>query len=111
MKQTKKLLSLVMALAMVLSLLPLAAVPAGALEPVDGIYQIGSADDLKAFRDLVNGGETTANAVLTADIDLENAAWTPIGGGTYGKSFDGVFDGQGHSITRLNVNIFCKSVI
>lgn len=47
-------------------------------------YQIGTADQLKLFRDIVNGagGQTQnrgAYAVLTADIDLNNEAWTPIG--------------------------------
>lgn len=43
---------------------------AQALEQIDGVYQIGSLDDYKAFAELVNGGTTDANAVLTADIDL-----------------------------------------
>ena len=32
-------------------------------------YQIGTAEDMTAFAELVNGGSTTAHAVLTADID------------------------------------------
>lgn len=35
----------------------------------EGAYQIGSAEDLKAFAELVNGGETHAWGQLTADID------------------------------------------
>ena len=42
---------------------------AWALDQKDGVYQIGSADDLAAFAELVNGGETAIDAVLTADID------------------------------------------
>ena len=50
---------------------------AWALEPVDGIYQIGSAADLNEFAELVNSGATEINAVLTADID--NYAGAMIG--------------------------------
>ena len=47
-------------------------------------YQISTADQLKLFRDIVNGsnGQTQnrgAYAVLTANIDLNNEPWTPIG--------------------------------
>ena len=51
---------------------------------IDGVayYEIGSAADLVAFADLVNGGESGANAILTADIDLTNATVT----GTWAQS-------------------------
>ena len=47
-------------------------------------YQISTADQLKLFRDIVNGsnGQTQnrgAYAVLTTNIDLNNEPWTPIG--------------------------------
>ena len=41
-----------------------------ALDKVNGAYQIGTAADWEEFAALVNGGEFTACAVLTADIDL-----------------------------------------
>ena len=44
-------------------------------------YQISTPEELKAFRDLVNGGDADACAILTADIDLEGNSenpWTPI---------------------------------
>ena len=71
-----------------------------ALNKVDGVYQIGTADDLKAFAELVNGGEAYANAVLTADID-KGADGTMIG--KDGLDYQGTFDGQGHTIT---INLF-----
>ena len=40
-----------------------------ALDQVGGVYQIGTGQDLADFAALVNGGDVTANAVLTADID------------------------------------------
>ena len=74
-------------------------------------YQISTAKELKWFRDIVNGanGQTQnlgACAELTADIDLGNEAWTPIGNtdevnGT--DAYSGIFDGQGHTISGLNV--------
>lgn len=68
-----------------------------ALDQKDGVYQIGSADDLQAFAELVNGGETTANAVLTADVEYSNTG--ALIGATTDKAFAGTFDGQGHKVT------------
>ena len=70
-------------------------------------YQISTADQLKLFRDIVNGsnGQTQnrgAYAVLTANIDLNNEPWTPIGPSESG-SYTGTFDGGGHTISGLNV--------
>ena len=70
-------------------------------------YQISTADQLKLFRDIVNGsnGQTPnrgACAVLTADIDLNNEPWTPIGPDT-GSAYTGTFDGQGHTVKNLSV--------
>ncbi len=65
----------------------------------DGVYQIGTAQDLADFAVLVNGGERAANAVLTSDVDLSGIEdWTSIGA-TNGTPYAGVFDGQGHTIT------------
>ena len=72
-------------------------------------YQIRTADQLKRFRDIVNGaGGQTPNrgawAVLTADIDLNNEAWTPIGPDT-GSAYTGTFDGRGHTVKNLSVTV------
>lgn len=74
-----------------------------ALDKVDGVYQIGTADDLKEFAELVNDGETYACAVLTADID-KGTDGTMIGSDK--NRFRGIFDGKGHTIT---VNSFAKA--
>ena len=73
-------------------------------------YQISTAEQLKLFRDIVNGagGQTQnrgAYAVLTANIDLNNEPWTPIGNYTEGNQiyYEGTFDGGGHTISGLNV--------
>ena len=76
-------------------------------------YQISTAAQLKRFRDIVNGtGGQTQNAgacaELTADVDLENDAWTPIGQNTGDDpkdtlAYSGTFNGNGHTISGLNV--------
>lgn len=78
----------------------------------DDPYQISTAAQLKRFRNIVNGtGGQTPNrgacAVLTADIDLSNEKWTPIGKYTDDNDktpYTGTFDGQGHTIKGLYVN-------
>lgn len=76
----------------------------------DNTYIIEDAEDLKAFRDRVNDGETGACAELTANIVLncnENNQWTPIG---YNKGTDdnipynGTFDGNGHTVSGIYIN-------
>ena len=48
----------------------LLGIHASAIEQIDGVYQISTAEDMTAFAELVNAGEATANAVLTHDIDF-----------------------------------------
>lgn len=92
---SKKLLYLcLMTIMMVFSM------SAYALDKKDGVYQIGTADDLKAFAELVNGDDPYANAVLIANIDKGMDA-TMIG--RSGQDYQGIFDGQGHTIT---INLF-----
>ncbi len=70
------------------------------------VIEISTAAELKAFADAVNKENKTfdKNTIkLTADIDLNNLDWEPIG--QTGKTqFKGVFDGQGHTIYNLNVD-------
>lgn len=89
--------------------------------------EISDAAGLAAFRDSVNAGMTYAGLTvkLTADIDLSTQGnWNPIGnryarnGETvvdtndpkdtnntkYRKSFMGIFDGQGHTISGLFID-------
>ena len=63
---------------------------------------IATAEELAAFRDRVNNGETSLNAILTADIALgKSETWTPIG--TSNTMYAGIFDGNGHTISGLKV--------
>ena len=73
-----------------------------AIKDADGSYAISNGGKLFWFAQQVNDGTGTKyNLKLTADIDLENRPWTPMGNNT--NQFYGAFDGQGHSITNLNV--------
>ena len=65
---------------------------------------INNLEDLKAFRDKVNAGNTFAGVTvyLNADIDLNNEEWAPIG--TAAAPFKGVFDGQSYTISNLVIN-------
>ena len=93
------------------------------LKPVNGEYQIYTADDLKEFAAIVNGTaeginqNTSANAKLMNDIVLnekievdDNGAvtnqeklseWTPIG---TSSRYSGNFNGDGHTIKGLYIN-------
>ena len=73
---------------------------AWALEKDGDVYQIGTAQDLRDFATAVNEGEYGAFAVLTANINLNNEAWTPIGNAT--NPYTGTFDGQGYKIEGFN---------
>lgn len=69
-----------------------------------GYYEIGNADQLFWFAQQVNvEGNKDIKGALTADIDLKNKPWTPIGAIGEENSFRGVFDGQNYTIRGLNV--------
>ena len=87
-------------------------------------YQISTPDELKAFRDLVNGGNADACAILKNDINLNPGftfneegytgsgtpeEWEPImsktgSGLNMSASYTGVFDGGGFTIKGLYIN-------
>ncbi|MBQ5855344.1 MAG: hypothetical protein IIW50_06050, partial [Alistipes sp.] len=72
----------------------------------DGVYEISEASELAWLAAAVNGtraeGDTYAGKtfVLTQDIDLCGHNWTPIG---FNGSFNGIFDGNGKTISNLVV--------
>ena len=66
-------------------------------------YKIATAEELWDFAKLVNGGKTTANAVLTDDINLSDKSWTPIGT-SYANAYTGTFNGDGHTISGLYID-------
>lgn len=68
-------------------------------------YVIANIDQLKAFADAVNKGNSYAGkyVVLGANLDLANVDLAPIGKAEHGKTtgFAGVFDGQGYTVKNL----------
>ena len=83
----------------------------------NGYYEISNAQELYWFAEQVNGGNTTANAILTADIVLYKNLldadgnhnsdatnnWIPIGKDDK-NSYKGIFDGQGHTVSGIYCN-------
>ena len=71
-------------------------------------YKIQNVDDLKKLAEKVNGGEAYEGKhfKLTANIDLKNEEWTPIGilQGEEVRPFQGTFDGDGYQITNLKIS-------
>lgn len=114
----KRILSILLALALCLSLLPTTAWAAEDEEDTSVLltaneddtpngtgtagdpYQIASAAELRWFRDTVNDGQTNICAKLTSDIDLGGEAWTTIG--TSANPYTGTFDGRSHVIKNFN---------
>lgn len=123
----KKLLSILLALSMLLTLLPTVALAAdggawdgsvatafaGGTGTESDPYQIADGAQLAYLASEVNKGQPYENAcfVLTADIDLGNHDWTPIGnsfsdallGGTDYSVFAGNLDGKGHTVSNISV--------
>ena len=76
--------------------------------------EIGTAEELKAFAESVTDGSQKGYAgktvVLTDDIDCTDIEWTPIGTmdlsnmENHDCMFQGVFDGQGHTISNVTFN-------
>ena len=70
----------------------------------DDPYLVGTADELSAVALKVNStSENTMVIKLTANIDLGNTAWDPMGKSTT-YPFQGTFDGAGYTITGLSVD-------
>ena len=77
-------------------------------------YEIRNVNDLKKLAEKVNGDETANSGITyegkyfkqTADIDLNNEPWTPIGTlqGEELRPFQGTFDGDEHQITNLKIS-------
>lgn len=120
----KRIVSAVMALILCLTLLPTAALAAdgawdgsiatafaGGSGTENDPYQIDDGAQLAYLASEVNKGQPYENSyfVLTADIDLANHDWTPIGnsfsdvlfGGTDYHLFAGNLDGKGHTISTF----------
>ena len=78
---------------------------AGGTGTVADPYRISNGAELAYLAQLVNDGNdfSTKTVTLTNNIDLNNKAWTPIGNSD--SVFAGTFDGNGHTISGLYINI------
>lgn len=98
-------------------------VPILKYETTTDVLEIETAEDWVAFATAVNNGNTYSGTIvkLVADLDLSSINFVPVGnnagkgdndfitwGNTYdvtnAKYFAGIFDGNGYSITGLNVS-------
>lgn len=91
----------------------------------DSFFEIGTADELYAFSEVVADGNTKINAILTDDIEInknvvssllgENTKkfreWKPIGSHpyingeyTYDYLYEGIFDGNNKTVSGLYLN-------
>ena len=102
--QTKRLLSILLALALCLGLLPVGMIHAAAEDAAPAVIEISSADELKKI-----GNDPdyplSGSYKLTKDINLGGKAddnttwWTPIGI-DYNTPFAGTFDNVGQQPHR-----------
>ena len=69
----------------------------------DTEFTLDTAEQLAGLAKLVDGGNTFAGKTikLGADVDLASLPFNPIGHSSNGKSFNGTFDGQGHTISNM----------
>lgn len=72
-------------------------------------YQISNGAELAYLAQQVNSGDKYSQGKyfkLTADIDLGDKEWTPIGksGSKNRLAFHGTFDGDGHTVSGLHIN-------
>jgi len=78
------------------------------LTDADGCYLIKNYKNLQDFRDIVNGGNTTANARVVNNIDLSPicsstlGSWIPIGT-EWDNRYAGHFDGGNHTIKGMYI--------
>lgn len=122
----KRILGLLLAVVLCLSLMPMTVLAAdgawdgriatafaGGTGTESDPYQIADGAQLAYLASEVNQGQAyeTSYFVLTADIDLGNQNWTPIGNsfsdalleGSNYRIFAGNFDGNGYTISNVSI--------
>ena len=110
-KSFKSALTVLLSLMMILVMFPANAFAMDGEGTKENPYEIAAAADLYEFAIKVNEGDNTACAVLTADITLPiDKNWTPIGKDK-DHMYNGTFDGDGHTITGLSVDIQSDNTI
>lgn len=100
----KKVLATILAMVMALGLCSVSWADTALAKGTDGKFHITSADDLKTFAAMVNGGTGFSGDTIVLDksIELTENPWTPIGNAET-KLFKGTFDGNGYTITGLKI--------
>ena len=107
----KRIISLLLAVVMIVGLCPVIAMAAES-----DVYEIGSVEDLLAFAAEVNGGNTSLNAALTADIDLTGTVWFNLADGTNNQigtlanPYGGTFDGNGYTVSGIDIDCVIAAV-
>ena len=111
MKTKKKMMSLLLAVCMVLTLMPTTALAEETESARSSKTVITTVEELQQFAKAVDNGEyddkTDAVVSLDADLDLKGVAWKPIGSDFDGDGnllhyFSGKFYGNGHTISNLD---------
>ena len=98
MKKAIKLISTILSIFLILSFMPCNLVVfAATLGTEQNPYEISTATQLKAINN-----NLSACYKLTANIDLNGEDFTPLGNAESG-TFSGIFDGNGFTISNLNV--------
>ncbi|MEE0265156.1 MAG: hypothetical protein UD936_05965 [Acutalibacteraceae bacterium] len=130
-KTPKRVLSVFLCVLILFSCVPVSVVSASAVDELtvaidtganvtltdtdaNGYYDIDTADELYAFAYAVNGGNTSINAELTANIVVNEGTmsaetdsisvrhWTPIG--NYSKRYTGSFNGNSYTVSGIYLN-------
>ena len=72
----------------------------------DNPFLITSKADLEQVATFCNSGKNSSGIYFlqTADIDMNNASWTPVGRTENDYAFQGNYDGGGHTIRRATIN-------
>ena len=110
-KSFKSALTVLLSLMMILVMFPANAFAMDGEGTKENPYEIAVESELYEFATKVNEGDNTACAVLTADITLPiDTNWTPIGKDK-DHMYNGTFDGDGHTITGLSVDIQSDNTI
>ena len=110
MKTKKKMMSLLLAVCMVLTLMPATALAEETESARSSKTVITTVQELQQFAEAVNRGDydkkTDAVVSLEADLDMTGVAWTPIGcaddKGDVKHFFSGKFYGNGHTISNFD---------
>ncbi len=98
----KRTISAIFALCMLLASMAFAASAADTTIMGVDYAKVSTIKDLEWVRTQVSNGKTV-NAILTADIKASSTSWSPIGT-TENRPFLGIFDGNGKTISGLNVS-------